>query len=80
MLLHFNYGFYKAVRAYTAVLHVYERFKIDYMGNKTFLSFILIISKTTSSTLTKTTHEVVLFLQHCPNTAVSSEPNIFWIH
>ena len=53
MFLHFNYSFYKAVRAYTVVLHVYEQFEIDYMRNKTFLSFILIISKTTSSTFTK---------------------------
>ena len=51
--LHLNFGFYKTVRAFTVILHVYGQFEIDYMGNKTFLSFILTISKTTSSTFTK---------------------------
>ena len=48
MSLHFNYGFYKAVRAYTFVLNVYEQFEIDYVGNKTFLVYIMIISETSS--------------------------------
>ena len=37
---------YKFVVAYTVVLHVYEQIEIGYMKNKTFLSFIHIISTT----------------------------------
>ena len=60
-----KFDFYKIVGADTVVLHVYEHFEIDYMENKTFLSFIQIISKSTSSTFTKISDcEVVLFLHH----------------
>ena len=46
ILLHFNFGSYKALRAYTVVLHVCEQFENDYMKNKTFMSFKQIISTT----------------------------------
>ena len=45
-LITLQFDFYKVVRAYTVVLHVYEQFEIDHMKNKTFMSFIQIIPTT----------------------------------
>jgi len=82
--LHLILFFYKAVRAYTVVLHVYEQFEIDYMGNKIFLSIIMIISKNTTSSFSKSwwfnTLERSLNFYAIPNTtsvaSVCFAPNI----
>ena len=45
-LITLYFDFYKVVKAYTVGLHVNEHFEIDHMSNKTFMSFIQIISTT----------------------------------
>ena len=48
------------------MLHVYEQIEIDYMENKTILSFIKSISKTMTSTFaTNTSCEVVFRSDPC---------------
>ena len=37
--------FSKIIGAYTVVIHAYEQIEIDYMQNKTILSFIQVISE-----------------------------------
>ena len=51
----FQLDHYKIVPAHTVVLHVYEQFEIDYMKNKTFLSFIQTNAETTTSAFVKNT-------------------------